>query len=106
MKKAEEGALFHPLSFYGNQERRDAECRRRARCPRKSQDGLDEIDRILHQMLMLAELSASEGDMNRDNLQKVLEYLQLKIDRVADRLEKEVKTQPRTKLSRGWRFCH
>lgn len=49
---------------------------------------LDEIDRILHQMLMLAELSASEGDMNRDNLQKVLEYLQLKIDRVADRLEK------------------
>lgn len=49
---------------------------------------LDEIDRILHQMLMLAELSASEGDMNRDNLQKVLEYLQLKIDRAADRLEK------------------
>ena len=56
--------------------------------PQGSRASVDEIDRILHQMLMLAELSASEGDMNRDNLQKVLEYLQLKIDRVADRLEK------------------
>ena len=56
--------------------------------PQDAQAALDEIDQVLQQMLMLAELSASEGDMNRDNLQKVLEYLQLKIDRVADRLEK------------------
>ena len=32
---------------------------------------LDEIDRILHQKRRLAELSASEGDRKRDNLQKV-----------------------------------
>lgn len=47
---------------------------------------LDEIDRILHQMLMLAELSASDGEINRPNLQIVLEHLQHKIDRIADRI--------------------
>ena len=55
--------------------------------PQEALDSLDEIDRSLHQMLMLAELSASDGDMNRTNLQTVLEYLQRKIDRAADRLE-------------------
>ena len=49
-------------------------------------DALDEIDRALHQMLMLAELSAGDGEMNRDNLQAVLEYLRRKIDRTADNL--------------------
>ena len=49
-------------------------------------DALDEIDRTLHQMLMLAELSAGDGEMNRDNLQAVLEYLRRKIDRTADHL--------------------
>ena len=48
---------------------------------------LDEIDRILHQMLVLAELSVGEGNVNRTNLQTVLEYLQNKINRAADRLE-------------------
>ena len=48
---------------------------------------LDEIDRILHQMLMLAELSAGEGDVDRQNLQTVLEHLQRKIDDVADRMQ-------------------
>ena len=48
--------------------------------PQEALDSLDEIDRSLHQMLMLAELSASDGDMNRTNLQTVLEYLQRKID--------------------------
>ena len=47
---------------------------------------LDEIDRILHQMLMLAELSAGDGEINRPNLQIVLEHLQQKIDRIADRI--------------------
>lgn len=55
--------------------------------PQDALDALDEIDRVLHQMLMLAELSAGEGEINRDNLQKVLEHLQRKIDRIADRLE-------------------
>lgn len=48
---------------------------------------LDEIDRILHQMLVLSELSAGDGNINRANLQKVLEHLQKKIDHIADRLE-------------------
>ena len=47
---------------------------------------LDEIDRILHQMLMLAELSAGDGEINRPNLQIVLEHLPHKIDRIADRI--------------------
>lgn len=55
--------------------------------PREAMDALDEIDRILHQMLVLAELSAGEGNVNRTNLQTVLEYLQGKINRAADRLE-------------------
>ena len=54
----------------------------------KALDTLDEIDRTLHQMLMLAELSAGDGEMNRDNLQTVLEYLQRKIDRAADCLDR------------------
>lgn len=48
---------------------------------------LDEIDRILRQMLVLSELSAGDGNINRTNLQKVLEHLQKKIDHTADRLE-------------------
>lgn len=47
---------------------------------------LDEIDRLLHQMLLLAELSASDSDVDRQALQKVLERLQSKIDAIADRL--------------------
>lgn len=52
----------------------------------KTLAALDEIDRILHQMLMLAELSASEGNINRDNLQKVVEYLKRKINWIADQM--------------------
>ena len=59
----------------------------RPELPREAMDALDEIDRILHQMLVLAELSAGEGNVNRTNLQTVLEYLQNKINRAADRLE-------------------
>ena len=53
----------------------------------KALDTLDEIDRTLRQMLVLAELSAGNGDINRDNLQIVLEHLQVKIDRAAYRLD-------------------
>ena len=59
----------------------------RPELPREAMDALDEIDRILHQMLVLAELSAGEGNVNRTNLQTVLAYLQNKINRAADRLE-------------------
>ena len=54
----------------------------------KALDTLDEIDRTLRQMLVLAELSAGDGDINRDTLQIVLEHLQVKIDRAADRLDR------------------
>ena len=54
--------------------------------PQDVEQALDEIDRILHQMLLLAELSASDSNVDRRNLQKVLERLQDKIDRIADRL--------------------
>ena len=51
---------------------------------RSVDEALDEIDRILHQMLLLAELSASDGAVDRDRLQRTLERLQAKIDRIAD----------------------
>lgn len=54
--------------------------------PQEVERALDEIDRILHQMLLLAELSASENNVDRQSLQKVLERLQHKIDAIADRL--------------------
>lgn len=41
------------------------------------------IDRLLHQMLFLAELSASDLDVNRAALQKIFDHLQHKIDRIA-----------------------
>ena len=55
--------------------------------PRDMERALDEIDRILHQMLLLAELSASDSSVDRRSLQMVLEHLQDKIDRIADRLD-------------------
>lgn len=54
--------------------------------PQEVEHALDEIDRILHQMLLLAELSASDSNVDRQSLQKVLERLQSKIDAIADRL--------------------
>ena len=55
--------------------------------PQDVEHALDEIDRVLHQMLLLAELSASDSNVDRQVLQKVLERLQDKIDRIADRLD-------------------
>lgn len=55
--------------------------------PQNIEHALDEIDRILHQMLLLAELSASDSRVDRQSLQKVLEHLQDKIDRIADCLD-------------------
>ena len=54
--------------------------------PQDVERALDEIDRVLHQMLLLAELSASDSNVDRQSLQKALERLQAKIDRIADRL--------------------
>lgn len=50
------------------------------------EDMLNEIDHILHQMLLLAELSASDSIMDRESLQKVSEHLQAKIDWIADKI--------------------
>ncbi|MCI8914469.1 MAG: hypothetical protein HFF38_10155 [Lawsonibacter sp.] len=43
-----------------------------------------EIERTLDQMLALAQLSASDLNIDRAALQKTLEHLQRKIDRIAD----------------------
>ena len=45
---------------------------------------LDEIERTLEQMLTLARLSASDLNVDRAALQKTMERLQHKIDRIAD----------------------
>lgn len=45
---------------------------------------LGEIERTLEQMLTLAQLSASDLNIDRAALQKTLERLQRKIDRIAD----------------------
>lgn len=55
--------------------------------PQDVERALDEIDRSLHQMLLLAELSASDSSVDRQSIQKVLERLQAKIDRIADRMD-------------------
>ncbi|RKI65786.1 hypothetical protein D7V91_13510 [bacterium 1xD42-67] len=47
----------------------------------------EEIGRALDQMLLLAELSASEADLDRETLQRTVERLKDKIDRAADRIE-------------------
>lgn len=48
---------------------------------------LSEIERTLDQMLTLARLSAADLNVDRAALQKTLERLQNKIDRIADMLE-------------------
>lgn len=48
---------------------------------------LAEIERLLDQMLVLAKVSASSLDVDRDALQETLTHLQAKIDRIADSLE-------------------
>ena len=45
---------------------------------------LGEIEHTLEQMLTLAQLSASDLNVDREVLQKTLERLQRKIDRIAD----------------------
>lgn len=45
---------------------------------------LGEIERTLEQMLILARLSASDLNVDRLALQKTLERLKQKIDRIAD----------------------
>lgn len=54
---------------------------------REMDAALAEIERSLDQMLTLARLSASNLDVDRAALQKTLERLQNKIDRIADQLE-------------------
>ncbi len=55
--------------------------------PQGVDTALAEIENMLDQMLVLARLSASGLDVDRPALQKTLERLQGKIDRIADRLD-------------------
>lgn len=55
--------------------------------PQDIEHALDEIDRTLHQMLLLAELSAGDSRVDRRSLQKALERLRDKIDRIADQMK-------------------
>ena len=48
--------------------------------------GVDKISHILDQMLVLAKLSASDLDLDRDALQKTLDRLKDRIDRIADHI--------------------
>lgn len=48
---------------------------------------LAEIERTLEQMLTLARLSATDLNLDREALQKTMERLQRKIDRIADAIE-------------------
>ena len=54
--------------------------------PRTVEEAVDEIDRILHQMLVLAELSAGEGNLDRATLQKTLDHMRREIARLADQI--------------------
>lgn len=54
---------------------------------RSVDQALDEIEHTLEQMLALARLSASDLDLDRDALQKTLERLQSRIDRIADNVK-------------------
>lgn len=55
--------------------------------PKDIDAALAEIERTLDQMMVLAQLSASDLNVDRATLQKTLERLQSKIDRIADGLE-------------------
>ena len=55
--------------------------------PQDIDAALAEIERTLDQMLVLAQLSASDLHVDRAALQKTLERLQNKIDLIADGLE-------------------
>ncbi len=48
---------------------------------------LEQIDRLLRQMLLLAGLSASDAAVNRAQLQGALDRLRDKIDRIADGIQ-------------------
>lgn len=53
----------------------------------KADAALAEIEHTLDQMLLLAQLSAGDMKVDRAALQKTLERLQKKIDRIADQLD-------------------
>lgn len=53
----------------------------------KADAALAEIEHTLDQMLLLAQLSTGDMKVDRAALQKTLERLQKKIDRIADQLD-------------------
>ena len=54
--------------------------------PEDIASGLDEVSHTLEQMLTLAELSASDLNLDRNALQKTLDRLKDRIDRIADQI--------------------
>ena len=61
----------------------------RAQAPDPAQNtarSLDMIENILHRMLALAELSASDLQLDRNLLQKTLDHLKNEIDSIADQM--------------------
>lgn len=56
--------------------------------PQEADAALAEIEQTLHHMLTMSRLSASDLDVDRAILQKALEQMGRKIDRIADELEK------------------
>ncbi len=52
------------------------------------EDALNQIELRLRQMLALARLSASDSDVDRQVLQKKLEWLRIEIDRIADEIDR------------------
>jgi hypothetical protein len=55
--------------------------------PESIDQALEQIDRLLRQMLLLAGLSASDAAVNRAQLQGALDRLRDKIDRIADGIQ-------------------
>lgn len=53
----------------------------------EADQALEKISGTLNHMLALADLSASDGNVDRELLQKVVEHLKKEIDRIADHIE-------------------
>ena len=55
--------------------------------PQELDAALAEIERTLEQMLVMAQVSASDLNVEREVLQKTLDRMRKKVDQIADRLD-------------------
>lgn len=74
------------MTFTDEEKHTDESCGENAAPPQDPASSLDEITRLLRRMLTLAELSASDVDVDRELLQETFERLKGKIDSIADSL--------------------